>query len=103
MFTFKAQIRAGVQTRPADDIGNIFFYITSNEHVNGQISTHIIFLIGAEEDSGNSENFATGVERLVVEPNVELTSSMLLRRGLALAAMLALLLAGLMTNVFLHS
>ncbi|KAI7800847.1 multidrug and toxin extrusion protein 1 [Triplophysa rosa] len=77
----EAQIRAGVQTRQTD--------------------------IGAQEESINTENYgentATDVDRLVAEPNVELTSGMLLRRGLALAAMLALLAAGLMTNVFLSS
>ncbi|XP_056612001.1 multidrug and toxin extrusion protein 1 [Triplophysa dalaica] len=77
----EAQIRAGVQTRPTD--------------------------IDAQEDSGNTESYgentATDVDQLVMEPSVELTSGMFLRRGLALAAMLALLAAGLVTNVFLSS
>lgn len=77
------------------------------EHFNWQISRHIVFLTDAQEESGNTESYgentATDVDRLVMEPNVELTSGMLLRRGLALAAMLALLAAGLMTNVFLSS
>lgn len=64
-------------------------------------------MTGAQEEIRSTENYgentAADVDRLVVEPNVDPTSGMLLRRGLALAAMLALLAAGLMTNVFLNS
>ncbi|XP_051522101.1 multidrug and toxin extrusion protein 1-like [Myxocyprinus asiaticus] len=86
----EAQIRAGVQTRWVDN--------------------------GAQEDGGyvesDDQDIAADMDGLVVEqPSVELTSlratlpfrALVLRRGLALAAMLTLLAAGLITNVLLNS